>query len=107
MSLLSVHNFLVPLTNKVHLTTIVLVAILFGAYRLAGGGVRIENSRSVRDETTLNPRAEVERLGGLKRPSRNGESDVLRDMIGSKREEQKRPGRSSALDDVEKALGMR
>lgn len=38
MSLLSLNNFVTPLTNKIHIITIILVAILFALYRLAGGG---------------------------------------------------------------------
>ncbi|RMG44028.1 MAG: hypothetical protein D6719_02600 [Candidatus Dadabacteria bacterium] len=39
MSLISVNNFIAPLTNKVHLATIFFVACAFAVFRLSGGGI--------------------------------------------------------------------
>ena len=51
MSFINIHNVLAPFTNKVHLTTIILVALAFAAIRWHGGGVEIEESADKRVRT--------------------------------------------------------
>lgn len=47
MSLINARNLVSPLTNKVHLMTIILIAIAFAVLRLSGGKVARTDSRSV------------------------------------------------------------
>ncbi len=59
MALISSRNLAAPLTNKIHITTIILVALLFAVFRLAGGGVDVKSSlkQKLKDEanTILSP----------------------------------------------------
>lgn len=45
MSLISTHNLVAPLTNKVHLMTIILVAVAFAVLRLSGGAIGTSSAR--------------------------------------------------------------
>lgn len=38
MSLISIHNLVAPLGNKTNLVSVILVALLFGIFRVSGGG---------------------------------------------------------------------
>ena len=42
MSLISVRNFVAPLSNTTHIVTIILVTILFALFRLQGGSMRVD-----------------------------------------------------------------
>jgi len=42
MSLISGRNLISPFTNKVHLVTILVLALAFGIFRLLGGGLTVE-----------------------------------------------------------------
>lgn len=46
MSLISVRNFVSPLTNTTHIVSILLVTIVFALFRLQGGAVNIDFSSS-------------------------------------------------------------
>jgi hypothetical protein len=48
MSLISTRNLVAPLTNKLHMITIVLLTTAFVVLRLSGGAVRVENKPGVR-----------------------------------------------------------
>ena len=48
MSLVSPRNFAAPFSNKVHLIAIMLVSMLFAAFRLSGGGIESRESLSAR-----------------------------------------------------------
>jgi hypothetical protein len=52
VALISSRNLAAPLTNKIHITTIILVALLFAVFRLAGGGVDVKSSlkQKLKDE---------------------------------------------------------
>lgn len=39
MSLISIQNFMAPFRSKTHLVTLIIVAAVFGAFRLSGGSV--------------------------------------------------------------------
>ena len=66
MSFISIHNILAPFTNKVHLTTIVLVALVFAAIRWHGGGVEIDE-KEVRKIREPNRVAATERAVATKK----------------------------------------
>lgn len=91
MSLISPRNLLAPLQNKVHLFTIILIAVAFLVLRLSGGSVTIHDKRqpqgvkaeieqeeaaAARNKTEadfekmFNPRKEAERLGLPAAPER-------------------------------------
>jgi hypothetical protein len=48
MALISSKNLVAPLTNKIHITTIILVAMVFTVFRFAGGGVDVRSQVSKR-----------------------------------------------------------
>jgi hypothetical protein len=39
MSLISIQNFMAPFRSKTHLVTLIIVAAVFGAFRLSGGSI--------------------------------------------------------------------
>ena len=127
MSLLSIKNLTAPLTNKVHLTSIVLVAFLFAVFRLSGGSVSIDSTKAravpikaeLAPKKTLgaeplpeelgnfNPKKEIERLNKL-----DDETDPLADALkhgDTAKEVNKTQGGkdSTGLDDIEKRLGLK
>ena len=60
MALISSKNLAAPLTNKIHITSIILVALLFAVFRLAGGGVDVKTSLK---ETFKKEQAEIMQAG--------------------------------------------
>ena len=48
MSLISSRNFVSPLTNKVHVITIVMVVAAFGIFRASGGKVSANSATDTR-----------------------------------------------------------
>jgi hypothetical protein len=60
VALISSKNLAAPLTNKIHITSIILVALLFAVFRLAGGGVDVKASLK---ETFKKEQAEIMQAG--------------------------------------------
>jgi hypothetical protein len=60
VALISSKNLAAPLTNKIHITSIILVALLFAVFRLAGGGVDV---KSTLKETFKKEQAEIMQAG--------------------------------------------
>ena len=154
MSLISLRNAIAPLTNTTHLVTIVLFSVLFGVYRISGGTIRIGSSDISRHSEEVAPRTKLSATGfppanldiekndlgknsigkppvnikipdsGSIRLDANGETDLLKDMIGDEPlpverqnnansvKQQRKPiekhsESNESLDDIEKTLGLR
>ncbi|MCI5066184.1 hypothetical protein MRY87_10705 [bacterium] len=127
MALISSQNFVAPFKNKTHLFTIVVFAAIFGLWRATGGDISVtqpeyfekrraqQSERRAVGEQQLQQRNRPLPQGGIASPRRNGAgngSDVgslLRREL--RQEPQSPPSRAkrspSALDDIEKTLGMR
>jgi len=52
---MNVKIFAAPLLNRVHLVTILVVAILFGAFRLSGGGAGLKSKQLSRERADRAP----------------------------------------------------
>ena len=116
MALISTKNLVAPLTNKVHLTSLVLIAVAFAAVRFAGGAVTIERAgmrgRAAASEEARKPvpapsldedtRRGVGRLrnaiGGLGNPPPESEP--------AKKEPTPPAQRKNGLAEIEKTLGL-
>lgn len=132
MGLVQVKNFVVPFTNKVHLGTILLVALIFAVYRLSGGGAEIVHSSSRPASIALpsiEPDPEAEALYRRESEQRFGvargeatdrraspprpRGNLLDEAFRSRSEAQKPASSPSApsgrrgLDDIEKQLGLK
>lgn len=106
MALISTKNLVAPLTNKVHLTSLILLAVAFAAIRFAGGSVAIErnapNGRLLRSEETRR----VAPAPSNPEQTRRGVNN-LRNSIGTvppdRSEDSKKQG---GLAEIEKSLGL-
>lgn len=137
MALISVKNLVTPLTNKVHLGTLVFVVVLFATFRAAGGAISIRSSSGLNPRSTyqdpgarvqfdeppasmddLNPRNELKRLGVEPRrdAGRNERDDLIRSMTGSTgsgqkvapaTQEKKKSGTGDVYGELEKQLGLK
>jgi hypothetical protein len=124
MALLSLKNFRGPLTNPVHLVTIVLVTVLFGVFRWSGGGLSFSSGNrlaaSGAGEETVAEDTGVERpAAGTTKPAKPPvarNQDLLGDMLKSDQKAvaakpTQKPKDKSAGDaglaDIEKSLGLR
>ena len=132
MALISIDNFIEPLRKPVHLVTILLLAGVFGIFRASGGGFELQNSDDsnlVGSSQNQEYRAFDQRLNSANQGSQNSilENDYKgndQSQHSEKKESDldallKRPnspstnnaksdtGRSSALDEIEKKLGLR
>ena len=121
MSLISPKNFIAPLTNIWHLATIAVIALLFGVYRMAGGGINVENikkplnSQYIADRESQDTAPPEETL--IKKqpkntaPSNNSKTNyqLLDDLIAPDPTDQEEPEvkskETSPLDDIAKQLG--
>ena len=119
MSLISPKNFLAPITNIWHLATIAVVALLFGVYRMAGGGINVENIKNqVKPQYLGNKYAEEEIVEQKpvkkavspekKTASVKPNDTFLDDLIAPDQvdEEGTEKDNSSPLDDIAKQLGV-
>lgn len=138
MSLINLQNFVTPLTNKLHLGTILLVAVLFAVFRLAGGGwASMSTESSYEDQVKGRPSIDAKgieldelfkgdkmadfgstaagsidsnkkKTAAKVRPSDPSEGKVVESMLGNEKKDGKKPSKpASALDELEKSLGMR
>ena len=118
MGLISVHNFAVPIKNKWHLVTICVLALLFGVWRSSGGGFE---ARPLNTRQLGNPNAVQEYRGEWRShvapntaPQRKAAPQGRQIDSLLERQPQAVPPTSdqgsrnkSALDDIEKSLGLR
>ncbi len=125
MSLISARNFILPMTERKQVITILLIAFFFGIYRLAGGGISIVSRRA--PETRVEPRAVMPSTyeapetappratapkRAPKQPVAQSDDDILGDILGNgtSRRPTSPPERATdngQLDDIEKTLGLR
>ena len=103
MSLISSKNFLIPLTNKVHLITIFIVALAFAAFRMAGCNVHIERPGNLRGNSTAPLFSNTSRTT-QKTYSKKNYSNKKRANTNSYK--QKPDSSGSPLEDLEKSLGL-
>lgn len=123
MALLSIKNFSSPLTNPLNLITIVLVVVLFGAYRLSAGRISIDGGAAPAPQAAAQPAAPLQPAQAVPaRPVRqqapppiNRSNDILDGLLdnqptaASARSGQNNPNRGSdkqSLDDIERSLGL-
>ena len=112
MALISTKNLVAPLTNKVHLTSLILLAVAFAALRFAGGSVAVQRNG---DRPYVKP---IESRRPVPAPSsaeqtRRGVNN-LHNSVGplgrapadeESREEQKKQA-GGGLAEIEKSLGL-
>lgn len=132
MALISIRNLVAPFENKTHLFTIVVIAIIFGVWRASGGSVTSQphslsgngtESRATTEESRFQPLKSLSNrtpggsnstLPASKAPVSRTTSSNSRDELDSLLAPQKQrvnpnspQKHHSALDDIEKSLGMR
>jgi hypothetical protein len=115
MSLIKPQNLAGPFTNRVHLFTILIVAVLFGVFRLAGGTVKsvptgvsevpANRVQAAPLDDGMDPRREIQRLG------RGGQDELMDGLVENKKPAatpaSSKPAGPAGLDDIEKSLGIR
>lgn len=115
MALVSIQNFVAPFRNKTHLFTIIIVAALFGLWRATGGSVSLKSAHSNTVSHQNQPRNSAAPAAGTTtrsvavEPTRGGGSQNLDDLLvpSAPAPAAPKPRPKSALDDIEKTLGMR
>ena len=134
MSVFNPRSFLMPLMDKKNLITIILVAVFFGFYRVAGGRVYTQPKASpgkkvsateivspfgddIPDINSLSPAADIKKLSGGAQTAPKDKHATLNELLGSesststKGPETKpnnlKQGGDSKLDDIERRLGLR
>lgn len=131
MGMVQIKNFVVPLTNKIHVGTILLVALIFAVYRLSGGGAEVvPGTPAASRSPALQPMHEPSKAdalfeqesaqmfgsGASAAPSRGAQPQRARpnllDEAFNARADKPRTAPPSAnnrggLDDIEKQLGLK
>jgi hypothetical protein len=132
MSLISTKNFIAPLTNKLHIISIILATTAFVVLRLSGGAIKVEPRASARTAKTAAHTVEEE-LPGTAAAKQEG-SGILdlqpearesvkarsygkfQDIVDApppweeKKKLVKQPeptNKKNSLDDIEKKLGLK
>lgn len=132
MAMLSLKNLVAPVSNTVHLVSIVFVVLLFGFWRWSGGEISVSRSsrsapaaserRAPAEDDFENRRnaapARVPQRGVIAIPDEAAD-DLLGSMLGSGSETRaparknadtganSKPRSSSALEDIERSLGLK
>jgi len=123
MSLISVRNFVAPLQNRLHLGTIIMVAVLIAVARLSGGAVRVGHSQkksslepavTAQDNSVEEDSLEtIETQPQKKLPARDLDRDPLDDLLAEKplahtEQPAKNPNNNkpNQLSDIRKSLGL-
>lgn len=135
MSLISFRNLVAPMSNKVHLVTVILVALAFGVLRLSGGTVETHSTnkssnptKKVHQDRRLNLDEDMNLNSLLKQPaidfnSLSPKTDVqnlgatpYRGSLPEAKAPSAPPSRpkavvkddsQSSLDDIERSLGLK
>lgn len=100
MSLISTQNLVAPLTNKVHLTTIILVAVAFAVLRLSGGAISAVSANRAPVEANRDLQPTVVEAPAARTPARE------RPGVEPWERKKSQPENSKGLNDIEKMLGM-
>ncbi len=115
MSLINPKNFLTPITNVWHLATIAVVALLFGVYRMAGGGINVESIKTPKvgyigeEKYQEEERLPVKKAAPAAKKSAQIKDPFLDDLIAPDKtgeEEEPSGNNDSPLDDIAKQLGV-
>lgn len=115
MSLISAKNLVAPLTNKVHLMSLVLVAVGFAFLRYSGGSISLEERSQTRNVRSKNVRTINKNAADPTQNSRSRVDELFNSVspMGKKQKEPKKikkvpPKRkdSGSLAEIEKSLGM-
>ncbi|MCB0330945.1 MAG: hypothetical protein KDD70_14840 [Bdellovibrionales bacterium] len=135
MALISIQNFVAPFENKTHLFTIIIIAALFGLWRVTGGNVSIRPTSNPIGTTAAAPASAQQSAFRTEQPvgnspraansqpssafsstaapaaaRQNSDLDALLAPSATRDEPVAQPAQQrprSALDDIEKSLGMR
>ena len=134
MSLISIRNVVEPLSNKVHLVTIVVITLTFGIYRASGGTVEVSDRQLDLNRQKTNLFEEAKKTAGSKKrtlvkkkaPAKASsasldDNNFLHSVLGSNAGSAKNAETAEAktkvaessnqngggLDDIEKSLGLK
>jgi len=111
MSFISAKNLVAPLTNMVHLITILLIAICFSVLRLSGASLSIESSavnattaasRAANDSNTSQTSEDVELPVFIPKSKTPWDKDNQTTKTAPSKSKQ-----IGGLDDIEKSLGIK
>ncbi|MCB0333077.1 MAG: hypothetical protein KDD55_06225 [Bdellovibrionales bacterium] len=128
MAFVSIQNLVAPLTNKVHLISIIAAALTFAVFRMSGGHISIEKlnvppqRQSLTQEATpvSNIAAQMEKLKAqpAARPAAPSNAPLTQEQVfvpsttkKSPTDNFKAPGKSKSsstgLEEIERSLGLR
>jgi hypothetical protein len=121
MAFVSIQNILAPLSNKTHLISIFMAALLFLVLRLNGGGFTFTNSQ--RNSSSIRQSTSEVRTTVVKTPTRRVNPKSTSSLLAGntstpkkvrkpkKAKAPKTPAKpaagNSGLDDIERSLGLR
>ena len=107
MSLIDPAHLIGPFKNTVHMIAIIFVVLLFAVYRLATGGVEVQDiSKAPATQQLPQAGLPVLPLAGAK-PAQGSNTATDLGMVGvPKGSPAQGDGSTSSLSDIEKALGM-
>jgi len=108
MALISTKNLIAPLTNKVHLTSLILVAVAFAAVRFAGGSVSVQRTHANNKPARLEENARRAPLPADPEQTRRAVNN-LRNSIGAGPLEKPSAAPSKkqgGLSEIETAVGL-
>ncbi len=130
MAFVSIQNLVAPFTNKVHLTSIIAVALAFAVFRLSGGGISVETPHKPTQKqqraplTSTSPiAAQMELLKSPPtQPTTPSTGQITREQVFApvktakpkrsapaayKTKSQNSQSTSTGLEDIERSLGLR
>lgn len=102
MALISAKNLVTPLTNKIHLTTIILIVVAFAFLRLSGGKLSLESSKKSGKEKTSSFAAPEKPKGSNPAGSIRDNSALPWEKKSAAPAPAENPGKAKSLDDIEK-----
>lgn len=103
MSLISTKNLVAPLTNMVHMITILLIAITFAVLRFSGASISLQSSSA----PTIDSRTNTPIVAPVD-PGQQTAQPQRAPAPWGQRDNSKQPPaqKKGGLDDIEKALGL-
>ena len=108
MSLISPRHLLAPFTSLVHVTSIVLLTIVFVVLRLSGGALEVIPDGSPEAERFAPVTAQVPPpASGALEESPASRQELLHRLAGKEKGPPAGPAGTKSLDDIEKSLGLK
>ena len=104
MSLISTKNLVAPLTNMVHLITILLIAVAFAVLRLSGASISMASSNAPVQRMPQQQAAPAANLGTQLQENKRAPAPWSGN--NNSRSQQQAPSQGGGLDDIEKQLGL-